>query len=85
MTRTASGTSHSVHYLLLRHTIIFDLNIQEKKTHIYFFLLYGITDGDRGLYREDVDNLLDVDPLEPIRLELDEEEDSAVYTWPVAL
>ncbi|KAF3601407.1 hypothetical protein F2Q69_00035346 [Brassica cretica] len=56
-TRTASGTSHSVHYPLLH----------------------------RGLYREDVDNLLDVDPLEPIRLELDEEEDSAVYTWPVAL
>ncbi|KAM1011446.1 hypothetical protein ACFX13_047550 [Malus domestica] len=27
------------------------------------------------------DNLLDVDPLEPIQLELDEEEDSAVYTW----
>ncbi|GKD04341.1 pre-mRNA-processing-splicing factor 8A, partial [Tanacetum coccineum] len=26
-------------------------------------------------------NLLDVDPLEPIQLELDEEEDSAVYTW----
>ncbi|KAL2493475.1 Pre-mRNA-processing-splicing factor [Abeliophyllum distichum] len=27
------------------------------------------------------DNLLDVDPLEPIQLELDEEEDSAVNTW----
>ena len=27
------------------------------------------------------DNVLDVDPLEPIQLELDEEEDSAVYTW----
>ncbi|XP_020671965.1 pre-mRNA-processing-splicing factor 8A [Dendrobium catenatum] len=27
------------------------------------------------------DNLLDVDPLEAIQLELDEEEDSAVYTW----
>ncbi|KAL5067179.1 hypothetical protein RYX36_018066, partial [Vicia faba] len=27
------------------------------------------------------DNLSDVDPLEPIQLELDEEEDSAVYTW----
>lgn len=27
------------------------------------------------------DNLLDVDPLEPIQLELDEEEDSAVYEW----
>lgn len=27
------------------------------------------------------DNLLDVDPLEPIQLELDEEEDSAVYNW----
>ncbi|CAI9112447.1 OLC1v1012899C1 [Oldenlandia corymbosa var. corymbosa] len=27
------------------------------------------------------DNILDVDPLEPIQLELDEEEDSAVYTW----
>ncbi|CAK9310389.1 unnamed protein product [Citrullus colocynthis] len=27
------------------------------------------------------DNLLDVDPLEPIQLELDEEEDSAVYAW----
>ncbi|GKC26242.1 pre-mRNA-processing-splicing factor 8A-like protein, partial [Tanacetum coccineum] len=27
------------------------------------------------------DNLLDVDPLEPIQLELDEEEDSAVYTY----
>lgn len=27
------------------------------------------------------DNLLDVDPLEPIQLELEEEEDSAVYTW----
>lgn len=27
------------------------------------------------------DNLLDVDPLEPIQLELDEEEDSAVHTW----
>ncbi|KAF5466768.1 hypothetical protein F2P56_016668 [Juglans regia] len=27
------------------------------------------------------DNLLDVDPLEPIQLELDEEEDSAVCTW----
>ncbi|KAM5578739.1 pre-mRNA-processing-splicing factor 8A [Rosa sericea] len=27
------------------------------------------------------DNLLDVDPLEPIQLELDEDEDSAVYTW----
>lgn len=27
------------------------------------------------------DNLLDVDPLEPIQLEMDEEEDSAVYTW----
>ncbi|XP_010436193.1 PREDICTED: pre-mRNA-processing-splicing factor 8B-like [Camelina sativa] len=27
------------------------------------------------------DNLLDVDPLEPIQLELDEEEDSAVYSW----
>lgn len=27
------------------------------------------------------DNLLDVDPLEPIQLELDEEEDSAVYDW----
>ena len=26
------------------------------------------------------DNLLDVDPLEPIQLELDEEEDSAVHT-----
>ncbi|KAF2608194.1 hypothetical protein F2Q68_00044005 [Brassica cretica] len=32
-----------------------------------------------------VDNLLDVDPLEPIRLELDEKEDFVVYTWPVAL
>lgn len=27
------------------------------------------------------DNLLDVDNLEPIQQELDEEEDSAVYTW----
>ncbi|OAO99508.1 hypothetical protein AXX17_AT4G44100 [Arabidopsis thaliana] len=27
------------------------------------------------------DNLLDVDPLEAIQLELDEEEDSAVYSW----
>ncbi|KAK9690403.1 hypothetical protein RND81_09G125400 [Saponaria officinalis] len=27
------------------------------------------------------DNVLDVDPLEPIQLELDEEEDSAVHTW----
>ncbi|GKC12737.1 pre-mRNA-processing-splicing factor 8, partial [Tanacetum coccineum] len=27
------------------------------------------------------DNLLDVDPLEPIQMELDEEEDSAVHTW----
>ncbi|VFQ68725.1 unnamed protein product [Cuscuta campestris] len=27
------------------------------------------------------DNLLDVDPLEPIQLELEEEEDSAVYNW----
>ncbi|XP_020090550.1 pre-mRNA-processing-splicing factor 8A [Ananas comosus] len=27
------------------------------------------------------DNLLDVEPLEAIQLELDEEEDSAVYTW----
>ncbi|KAK2974421.1 hypothetical protein RJ640_021277 [Escallonia rubra] len=27
------------------------------------------------------DNLLDVEPLEPIQLELDEEEDSAVHTW----
>lgn len=27
------------------------------------------------------DNVLDVDPLEPIQLELDEEEDSAVYRW----
>jgi len=27
------------------------------------------------------DNLLDVDPLEPIQLELDEDEDSAVYEW----
>lgn len=27
------------------------------------------------------DNLLDVDPLEPIHLDLDEEEDSAVYQW----
>ncbi|KAI7735153.1 hypothetical protein M8C21_005907, partial [Ambrosia artemisiifolia] len=27
------------------------------------------------------ENLLDVDPLEPIQLELDEEEDSAVYAW----
>ncbi|GKA25697.1 pre-mRNA-processing-splicing factor 8A [Tanacetum coccineum] len=27
------------------------------------------------------DNLLDVDPLEPIQLELDEEEDSAVFNW----
>lgn len=27
------------------------------------------------------DNLLDVDPLEPIQLELDEEEDSAVHVW----
>ncbi|KAJ0966420.1 hypothetical protein J5N97_027558 [Dioscorea zingiberensis] len=27
------------------------------------------------------DNLLDVDPLEAIQLELDEEEDSAVYAW----
>ncbi|KAG7544472.1 PRO8NT domain [Arabidopsis suecica] len=27
------------------------------------------------------DNLLDVDPLEPIQLELNEEEDSAVYSW----
>nr|XP_024363679.1 pre-mRNA-processing-splicing factor 8A isoform X1 [Physcomitrium patens] len=27
------------------------------------------------------DNLLDVDPLEPIQLELDEEEDAAVYEW----
>ena len=56
-----------------------------KKKHIYFFLLYGITDGEEGLYRADVNNLLDVDPLEPIRLELDEEEDSAVYIWLVAL
>ncbi|KAI3935633.1 hypothetical protein MKW98_022641 [Papaver atlanticum] len=30
---------------------------------------------------EYADNLLDVDPLEPIQLEMDEEEDSAVYTW----
>ncbi|CAI0422434.1 unnamed protein product [Linum tenue] len=27
------------------------------------------------------DNLLDVDPLEPIQLELDDEEDAAVHTW----
>ncbi|KAL8138631.1 hypothetical protein V2J09_004632 [Rumex salicifolius] len=27
------------------------------------------------------DNVLDVDPLEPIQLELDEDEDSAVHTW----
>jgi hypothetical protein len=27
------------------------------------------------------DNLLDVDPLEAVELELDEEEDSAVYEW----
>ncbi|KAJ0640031.1 putative PRO8NT domain, PROCN domain, pre-mRNA-processing-splicing factor 8 [Helianthus annuus] len=27
------------------------------------------------------DNLLDVDPLEPVQLELDEEEDYAVYAW----
>ncbi|KAF2573455.1 hypothetical protein F2Q70_00003708 [Brassica cretica] len=39
----------------------------------------------RGSNRAEVDNLLDVDPLEPIRLELDEEEDFVVYTWPVAL
>ena len=44
-----------------------------------------ITDGEGGSNREEVDNLLDVDPLEPIRLELDEEEDFVVYTWPVAL
>ena len=33
----------------------------------------------------DVDNLLDVDPLEPIRLKLDEEEFSTIYTWQAAL
>ncbi|CAI9103863.1 OLC1v1002437C1 [Oldenlandia corymbosa var. corymbosa] len=27
------------------------------------------------------DNLLDLDPIEPIQLELDEEKDSAVYSW----
>lgn len=27
------------------------------------------------------DNLLDIDPLEAIQLELDEEEDSAVFDW----
>lgn len=27
------------------------------------------------------ENLLDLEPLEPIQLELDEEEDSAVYNW----
>lgn len=30
------------------------------------------------------DNILDVDPLEAIELDLDEEEDSAVYEWWVA-
>ncbi|KAF2566268.1 hypothetical protein F2Q70_00026612 [Brassica cretica] len=38
---------------------------------MYFFLLYEIIDGEGGLYRADVD------PLEPIRLELSEEEVSA--------
>ncbi|KAF3612242.1 hypothetical protein DY000_02048827 [Brassica cretica] len=41
--------------------------------------------GSGGILYLNIDNLLDVDPLEPIQLELDEEEDSAVYTWPVAL
>ena len=27
------------------------------------------------------DNILDVDPMEPIRLELDEEEDEPVFDW----
>ena len=27
------------------------------------------------------DNLLDIDPLESIQLELDEDEDSAVFDW----
>jgi hypothetical protein len=31
------------------------------------------------------DNLLDIDPLESIQLELDEDEDSAVFDWCVLL
>lgn len=31
------------------------------------------------------DNILDVDPLEAIELDLDEEEDSAVYEWCVSM
>lgn len=27
------------------------------------------------------DNVLDVEPLEPIQIDLDEEEDSSVYEW----
>lgn len=27
------------------------------------------------------DNILDVEPLEPIQMDLDEEEDSAVHEW----
>lgn len=27
------------------------------------------------------DNILDVEPLEPIQMELDEQEDNAVYDW----
>ena len=27
------------------------------------------------------DNVLDIEPLEPIHMDLDEEEDSAVYDW----
>ena len=70
-----------MHHFLLCHTIIFDLTIHQLKKKCMYIILYEIIDGEGGLKREDVNNWFEVDPLEPIRLELDEE---GVYTWLVA-
>ncbi|OMP01351.1 JAB1/Mov34/MPN/PAD-1 [Corchorus olitorius] len=54
---------------------------REKRDRCHFKRMHFPPFDDEEPPLDYADNLLDVDPLEPIQLELDEEEDSAVYAW----
>ncbi|KAI3892651.1 hypothetical protein MKX03_029560, partial [Papaver bracteatum] len=61
--------------------VVEPIYIWEKRDRRHFKRMRFPPFDDEEPPLEYADNLLDVDPLEPIQLEMDEEEDSAVYTW----
>ena len=54
---------------------------REKRDRRHFKRMRFPPFDDEEMALDYADNILDVEPLEPIQIELDEEEDAAVYEW----